>query len=129
MAQVKIYGVKDRLEPIRDELSEVIHGCPMEALGLPAEKRFHRFFGMERADFFFPADRTERYTIVELSMFAGRSAEVKKRLLRLLFERIEERLGIAPTDLEVTIFETPRGNWGIRGLPGDEVGLGYRVEV
>ena len=129
MAQVKIYGRRERLGPIKGELSDVVHSCLVDALGLPAEKRFQRFLGLEADDFVFPADRSERYTIVEISMFEGRSSEAKKRLIRLLFERIEARVGIAPQDVEITIFETPKGNWGIRGLPGDELGLGYRVEV
>lgn len=129
MSQVKIYGVTDHLGPIRGELSEVVHGCLVEALGLPEEKRFHRFFPLAAEDFLFPADRSDRYTIVEIGMFEGRSVAAKKRLIRLLFERIEGRLGIAPIDVEITIVETPKHNWGIRGLPGDELGLGYRVEV
>ncbi|MFZ5900336.1 hypothetical protein ACUM6F_03305 [Desulforudis sp. DRI-14] len=39
------------------------------------------------------------------------------------------RVGIAPQDLEITIFETPQGNWGIRGKPGDELALNYKVQV
>ena len=34
-----------------------------------------------------------------------------------------------PNEIEVTITETPRHNWGFRGLPGDEVGLSYKVDV
>jgi phenylpyruvate tautomerase PptA (4-oxalocrotonate tautomerase family) len=60
-------------------------------------------------------------------MFAGRSVEAKKRPIRLLFERIGDQLGIAPQDIEITITETPRHNWGIRGVPGDELALGYRA--
>jgi phenylpyruvate tautomerase PptA (4-oxalocrotonate tautomerase family) len=62
-------------------------------------------------------------------MFEGRSVEAKKRLIGLLFERMHAQLGIAPQDVEITIFETPRHNWGIRGQAGDELGLEYRVEV
>ncbi len=61
-------------------------------------------------------------------MFEGRSVEVKKRLIRLLFERCSA-LGIERNDLEITIFETPKHNWGIRGVPGDELDLSYKVEV
>ena len=129
MAQVKIYGRREHLDAVKRALSNVIHSCLVDALALPAEKRFQRFFGLAADDFVFPNDRTERYTIVEIGMFEGRSAEAKKRLIRLLFERMEAHLGIAPNDVEVTIVETPRGNWGIRGVPGDELGLGYRVEV
>jgi hypothetical protein len=34
-----------------------------------------------------------------------------------------------PNEIEVTIIETPRHNWGFRGQPGDEIGLAYEVEV
>jgi hypothetical protein len=110
-------------------MSEVIHACVMEALEYPKDKRAHRFFPLERGEFFYPAGRTDRYTILEFSMFEGRSIDAKKKLIRLLFERFEQRLGITPQDLEITIFETPKHNWGFRGLPGDEHTLHYRVEV
>ncbi len=55
--------------------------------------------------------------------------DAKKRLIGLLFERISAKLGIAPQDIEITIFETPKHNWGVRGLPGDELELNYKVEV
>jgi phenylpyruvate tautomerase PptA (4-oxalocrotonate tautomerase family) len=62
-------------------------------------------------------------------MFEGRSEEAKKQLIRLLFTRLQAEVGIAPQDVEVTIFETPRQNWGIRGQTGDELALNYRVDV
>ena len=129
MSQVKIYGVKDRLDPVKAELSDAIHSCLIEALSLPPGKRFHRFIGLEHSDFYYPPDRSDRYTIVELSMFEGRSAEAKKELIRLLFDRLNSYFSIPRSDIEITIFETPKHNWGIRGLPGDELGLGYEVEV
>ena len=62
-------------------------------------------------------------------MFEGRAVETKKRLLRLLFERLEQDLEIMPQDVEITIFETPKHNWGMRGQAGDELALNYKVEV
>ena len=56
-------------------------------------------------------------------------AKNKKILIRLLFERLEARLGITPMDVEMTIFETPKHNWGFRGLPGDEHKLDYKAEA
>jgi phenylpyruvate tautomerase PptA (4-oxalocrotonate tautomerase family) len=129
MAQVKVFGVRDRLSPIKAQLSDVIHSCVMDALQYPADKRAHRFFPLDPADFFYPAGRTDRYTIVEFSMFEGRSVAAKKQLIRLLFERVHRACGISPTDLEITIIETPKSNWGFRGLPGDEHALDYKVDV
>ncbi|MGH2347311.1 MAG: tautomerase family protein, partial [Chloroflexota bacterium] len=110
-------------------LSDIIHGCAMDALRLPQEKRFHRFFPLNAADFVYPADRSARYTIIEISMFEGRSVDAKKRLIRLLFDRLAAEFHLAPQDLEITISETPPHNWGIRGVPGDELSLTYRVDV
>ncbi len=129
MAQIKIYGLKTELDSIKVQLSDVIHACVVEALAYPPEKRFHRFIGLEVADFLFPSDRSSRYTILEISMFEGRSVEARKQLIRLLFERSAAELKLSPSDLEITITETPRCNWGIRGQCGDEIGLGYKVEV
>jgi|SRR5581483_3892495 phenylpyruvate tautomerase PptA (4-oxalocrotonate tautomerase family) len=129
MAQIKIYGLKEHLAPIKEKLSNVVHACVVEALQLPPDKRFHRFFPLDPSDFFFPADRSTHYTIIEISMFEGRSDETKKQLIRLLFTRLHEELLIAPQDVEITIIETPRQNWGIRGLPGDELHVNYRVNV
>jgi phenylpyruvate tautomerase PptA (4-oxalocrotonate tautomerase family) len=129
MAQIKIYGIGTYLIPIREELSNLIHSCVVDALHFPADKRAHRFFPMDAANFLYPAGRTDRYTIIEISMFEGRSIETKKRLIQLLFERIPAALGISTQDIEITISETPKHNWGLRGLPGDEVGINYKVDV
>jgi phenylpyruvate tautomerase PptA (4-oxalocrotonate tautomerase family) len=129
MAQVKVFALKTSLNPIKAQLSEVIHSCVVDALKYPEDKRAHRFFPLEPEDFFAPAGRSERYTIIEISMFEGRTTETKKRLLRLLYERIGQALGISAQDVEITLFETPKANWGIRGVPGDELELPYKVEV
>ena len=129
MAQVKIYGLRRRLEPVRAALSDAVHAAVVEAFHYPRQKQFHRFIQLDDADFVFPADRSDRYTIVEISVFEGRSTEVKKALIRKLFERIAAATGIPPQDVEITISETPRHAWGIRGTPGDELGLDYKVEV
>ena len=129
MAQVKIYALASALSGQRERVSSLIHSCLMEAFALPEDKRFHRFFPLEPEDFIFPAGRSARYTILEIHMFGGRSDAAKKRLIQLLFERFRAELGYDVNDLELTLTETPRVNWGIRGLPGDELGLSYKVEV
>ena len=126
---MKVYGLRRRLGPARAALSDAIHAAVAEAFRYPPEKRFHRFIHLDDGDFVFPADRSDRYTVIEISVFEGRSAEAKKALVRALYERIATAAGIPPRDVEITIFETPRHAWGIRGLPGDELGLDYKVEV
>ena len=129
MAQIKIYGLREHLEPLRARMSDAIHSCVVDALKFPPDKRAHRFFPMDDEDFYFPASASPRYTIIEISMFEGRAVETKKQLIRLLFERVGGQCDRRSNEIEITITETPRHNWGFRGQAGDELGLSYKVEV
>ena len=62
-------------------------------------------------------------------MFEGRCIETKKLLIGLLFERVCAPADRLPNEVEIAISETPKHNWGFRGLPRDEVGLNHSVEV
>ncbi|PPK92576.1 tautomerase-like protein [Kineococcus xinjiangensis] len=128
MAQFKVYGRDDVLRPLRTAVSDTLHSAAVDVLGLPATKRFHRFFPMSAEDFPTPERRSERYTIIEVLMFTGRSTAAKKALYQRLFRDFEQDLDIAPTDLEITVLETPRHDWGIRGQAGDELTVTYRVD-
>ena len=129
MSQIKIYGLKTHLDPIKKHLSDVIHSCVVDALQFPVDKRAHRFIGLDQDDMFMPAGRTAAYTIIEITMIEGRSVAAKKNLIRLLFQRIQAQLKIATMDIEICIYETPAGNWGFRGMHGDEVQLNYNINV
>jgi len=129
MAQIKIYGIDTHLNPIKEQLSDVIHGCVVDALVFPKDKRFHRFFPMREEDLFYPSSRSRAYTIIEIMMIEGRTIETKKRLICLLFEHIRKTLGIQATDIEIVIHEAPAYQFGFRGMTGDEMLLDYKVEV
>jgi len=129
MSQVKIFGIRERLASRREPLSAVIHECVMEALHFPADKKAHRFFLMDRENMLYPAGRTDDYIIIEITMITGRSIEAKKKLVRLLFDRIRDKVGIAHQDIEICIYESPACNWGFRGMHGDEIKLNYNINV
>lgn len=129
MAQVKIYGIKEHLIPIREIVSETIHECVMEALQFPRDKRAHRFFPMDKENMLYPEGRSDSYTIIEISMIEGRTVETKKKLVRLLFGKIMDQVGIGYQDIEICIYESPPCNWGFRGMHGDEVQLNYKINI
>jgi len=129
MSQIKIYGLKTTLVSIRQKLSDTVHECVMGALQFPADKRAHRFIGLDVEDFFMPSGRSDNYIILEITMIEGRSVDAKKKLVQLLFEKIEQALGIKPMDVEICIYESPAHNWGFRGMHGDEIQLNYKINV
>lgn len=127
MAQFKIYGHHSFLEQSAAAISLAIHNASVDALGLPEEKRFHRFIPLEPWQIITPSDRSDRYLIIEIMMFEGRPVATKKAFYIHMLRNLEKECGVAPIDIEVTITETPRYDWLIRGLPGDELSLDYRV--
>ncbi|WP_100637765.1 tautomerase family protein [Marinobacter salexigens] len=105
---IVIYGIKEHLNPIKAQLSEVIHGCMQSVLGMPEDKRAHRFIPMEAEDFYYPGGRTPAYTAIEINMMQGRTPETQKALIK----------------------EQPPHCWGFRGMTGDEArDLKYSVNV
>ena len=126
---VKIYALRERLSGRRQLVSDAIQGALTSAIGLPADKRAHRFFPLEKEDLFAPPDRSDDYMLVELTVMTGRSTDTKKALVRALFERLERDAGLRPQDVEIVILESPPENWGFRGLHGDEAQLSYKVRV
>lgn len=129
MSQIKIYALNETIAQLRIKLSNAIHEALVESLAYPKEKIFQRFFPLEKENFIYPADRSDLYTIIEISMFEGRSKEAKKAFILKLIQNIHLQCGIGINDIEITIFETPKENWGIRGQNADELVLNYKVNV
>jgi phenylpyruvate tautomerase PptA (4-oxalocrotonate tautomerase family) len=126
---IVVYGIKEKLNPIKGKLSDVIHECMQEVLGMPEDKRAHRFIPMDKEDYYYPGGRSDAYTVIEINMMQGREKETQKALIKKLFEKIEKELGISSVDVEITIKEQPPHCWGFRGITGDEAKLNYKVNV
>ncbi len=127
---ILIYGIKEHLNPIKAQLSDVINQCMHTELGLPEDKRAQRFIPMDKTDFYSPAGRSDAYTVIEINMMQGRKVDTKKALIKSLFVNIEKQLNIKPIDIEITIQEQPAHCWGFRGITGDEVNdLTYQVNI
>lgn len=125
-----IYGIKEKLNPIKAELSNTIHSCMQSVLEMPEDKRAQRFIPLDKENFYYPGGRTEAYTVIEINMMAGREIETQKNLIKALFTAIEKRVGIDPVDIEITIKEQAPYQWGFRGITGDEAhDLRYKVNV
>lgn len=127
---IVIYGIKQRLNPIKAQLSEVIHGCMQQVLGMPEDKRAQRFIPLDKEDFYYPGGRSDAYTVIEINMMAGRKVKTQKALIKTLFQQLESQLGLAAVDVEITIKEQAPHQCGFRGMTGDEArDLNYQVKV
>lgn len=128
MAQFKIYGHEQFLRDSVEQISDAIHRASMAGLGLPEEKRFHRFLPLEPWQFVAPQDRSGKYIIIELMMFEGRPRDTIESFYTHLLSNLASDCDVTPHDIELVITESPRRNWLIRGLPADELQLNYRLD-
>ena len=128
MAQIKVYGRRSAWSKVRAELSDAIHESLAGAWRMPTDKRFQRFIWLDDDDLVAPL-RGERYLVVEVLAFTGRSREAKRALIGALFERLCTGFDLSVDDLEIVLLESPQESWGIRGVSGDELTLTYPVSI
>ena len=127
---ITIYGLKNSLSPRRQAIADVIYNCLYLGLDIPKGKHAIRFLCLEKDDFYYPFDRSDDYTVIEINLMAGRMEGTKKRLIKMLFSELEYKLGIRAYDVEITIKEQPAHCWGFRGMTGDEArDLDYDIYV
>ncbi len=118
-------------EPEESALIEAIHGALVRAFRIPPSDRHIRLISHQPHRFACPPGKAqpERYTLVSIDAFAGRSVDAKRALYREIVEALEP-LGIPRDHVSVVLRDVPTGNWGVRGgQAACDVELGFEIEV
>jgi len=55
--------------------------------------------------------------LVQISLWPGRSDEVKEKMIAEVTEVVSRTSGAPPEAVEVIIHEVPKTNWGLGGKP------------
>ena len=69
----------------------------------------------EKCDFEKPDFKSDDFMIIEISLFPGRSKELKGKLIETITGNLKTRLSVEPSDVFILINEPPLENWGIGG--------------
>lgn len=129
MPQTRISVRRIRNAADKARLIDAVHDALVETLKIPADDRVLMLDEYDADSFAIPPGRSERYTVVEVTLFAGRTVETKKACYQAIVRNLGA-LGIDPLDARIVLREEPRENWGIRGgQPASEVTLAFKVEV
>ena len=108
---------------------EAVQSALREALKIPEWDRTLRLIEHSPSHFAVPPGRGERFTLVEITMFEGRSAGAKRALYQSVVRNLAA-LAVPALDIKITLIEIPPENWGLRGgLPASEIDLGFKVDV
>ena len=110
----------DVLEPWSDEdirsLGGAVQDALVETMGVPERDRFQVInqhgpgeLVFDRAYLDIP--RSDRFVVVQVTLSAGRSTEVKQAFYRRLAELLHERVGLSTDDLAICLVENAREDW------------------
>lgn len=129
MPLAKIEVRKSRPADEIADIIEAVYQAQREALKVPEGDRQIRYFEHKPEHFAVPPGKTENYTLVEITLFPGRSLEAKRNLYKSIVRRFGD-LGIDQTDILIVLNEPPLDNWGIKGgSPASEVDIGFKLNV
>lgn len=116
------------LGPKRRDFIEAVQRALVAGILIPEQDRCVRLLEFDDEAFIAPEHVGPHYTIIEISLFTGRSIEAKRRLYGALVRELEP-FGLAAGDIKAILHEVPRENWGLKGVPGSELELGFKVDV
>jgi phenylpyruvate tautomerase PptA (4-oxalocrotonate tautomerase family) len=110
-------------------LLEAVHAAMVSAIGVPEGDRDAVLDCYDDSHRLVPASSSDRYTRVEIKLFAGRSIEAKRALYRDIVQNLAA-LGVPAHEIKIVLIEVERHNWGLRGgVPGSELTFAFKVDV
>ncbi|WP_029921277.1 tautomerase family protein [Nevskia soli] len=105
----------------RRAMVEAVHEVLARVLKAPDHDRTVRLQTFAAEEFAVGPQVGENYTVVEISLYPGRTLAVKRELYQALVQALGA-FGVPPQETKFILNEVAPDNWGLRGgIPGSEV--------
>lgn len=115
MPLVRIEIIKGKNSEYKKTLLDAVHIALVNAIQIEEWDRFQRLYEIEEDFFERSESKTEKFTMIEITMFPGRTKEQKARIYEEIVKELRDRLDIEPTDIFIVLHEPPNENWGLAG--------------
>ena len=113
----------------KGEFLDAIHAALVAALHTPPDDKIVRLIEHPRDNFIIPAGMSEKFTRIQIEMFAGRSVDAKRALYKEIVRSLTP-FGVPANDVKIVLIEVPKDNVGFRGgQAACDIDLGYSVSV
>ncbi|MFH0894615.1 MAG: tautomerase family protein [Bacteroidota bacterium] len=130
MPLVRIDILSGKTKEYKIALMNSIHQALIAAFKIPEDDKRQIIEEHDPEYFTIRSTNTDQYTLIQITIFKGRSLEAKKLLYQRIVENLKQNPGINPMDVTIVLNEQPLENWGIRGgKPASETELGFDVNV
>lgn len=127
MPTVKIELLAGKSKKSLFNIRDLVMDAVAESLQLPENDRNIRIIEYETGMF---QMKPPYEMLIEISMFAGRTKETKKKLYQTIVHALDSNKLIEKEKILITLNEQALENWGGQGgIPGDEMMLGFTVKI
>jgi phenylpyruvate tautomerase PptA (4-oxalocrotonate tautomerase family) len=122
MPLVKIHLRKGRSEEYLRLVGEAVHDALVSAASAPQDGRMQIFHQLEPHELvanpsYGGAARSSELIVVEVTLNAGRTVEVKRNLYRQMARNLERAVSLRSDDLVVSLVEVAKEDWSFgKGL-------------
>ena len=114
MPLVRITLRKGRSPEFLNDVGHAIHDSLVAQANVPADDRFQIFDEVETI-FAHPTyggvERSEDLLIIEITLNAGRTVEIKRALYADIARRLQQAVDVRPDDVLISLVEVTKENW------------------
>ena len=130
MPLVSIEILAGKSPAYKKALLDGVHAALVHTLKNPGDDRNQRLHELAAENYERRPGRTDKFTLVEITLFAGRSMDAKRSLYKSILENLGRDPKIDGNDIMIVLHEVPLENWGIKGgKPASEVDLGFKINI
>ena len=116
MPLVRVDVAEAMTEDTRHLIADVVYDALRSELNVPEDDRFiviasHRGAALQIAAHYLGIERSENALIIQVTLNAGRSADLKRAFYAAVADGLHERAGIRREDVFINLVEVLPENW------------------
>ena len=115
MPLIRIEIIKGKDRDYKKKILDAVHTALIKAIQIEDWDRFQRLYEIDEELFERSENKTDNFTMIEITMFQGRTKEQKAKIYEEIVKELDEKLEIKSSDVFIVINEPPNENWGLAG--------------
>ena len=120
MPLVRINLVKGKPAAYRKQIGEIVYNAMREAINVPENDKFqiiteHAADEINTADSYLGNSYTQDIMLIQITLNAGRTVEMKKALFKRIADDLHDRLKVRREDVVINLVEVAKENWSFGG--------------
>jgi len=120
MPLVKIFLRKGKTPEYVRSVADAVHEALVAQANVPADDRFHIIQELDEDTLiahpsYGNVSRSKDLVIIEITLNAGRTVEIKKNLYADIAKRLQDAADVRPDDVMISLVEVTKENWSFGG--------------